>query len=160
MSESNKPISAAYTNTASFTFTNEAPVTISTGYPATFASNQEQSVVVTTTAAAGSGTVVFTGSSTVSNANNSVCGTIPYSLSNPNEPSVGQTGVSVYQVAALLANGNSTAAVRHEFPSLSRREMGAAWDYAKQHPNREAVASYPIGTLKGFVLKTGFDKLK
>lgn len=160
-----KPISTVLTVTSGAIATTGTQVFFNTGTP-----SQPSSVVV---GVSGGGGTSFspntsfvqagsltTGSLTISNGFNTVVETISRSPHNYTEPTVGSTSVSVYQVAALLENGNSVSAVHREFPSLSRQNINAARDYAKQFPNPAAVATYPTDTLKDFVLNTGFDKLK
>jgi uncharacterized protein (DUF433 family) len=103
------------------------------------------------------GTVVFTNAMTVTNGANSIAESISRSPYNASEPAVGQTAISVYQVSALLENGNSVNVVRHEFPSLTREQINAAWDYTKRFPNPHA--NHPTEPLKDFVSNSDFYKL-
>jgi uncharacterized protein (DUF433 family) len=109
----------------------------------------------------GSGVVISNGSATTISAGTTyeTFSRSPYDY-NRNEPLVGTSNVSVYQVDALLGNSKSVSEVQFEFPSLSREQIKAAASYASDHPNPEAVAAYPKETLKDLVLNSGFDKLK
>lgn len=161
MSTNRDVINPVFSNTASFLGSTNGTLS---GQTVTVSTVMQQSPEITGLSGTigGSGVVVSSGSVTISSGDSVVYGTIstsPYSY-NSKEPVVGQSSVSVYQVAALLGANNSIDAVQQEFPPLSRAQIKAAWNYAKRHPNPVAIASYPTKTLKDFAFNTGFDKLK
>ena len=100
MSQASKPISTVFANTSSYSFSS------GTIAPSSNAGGQYFTIALSGTAS-GSGTVVYTGSTSVSNWTGPVYGTVSHSFYNSAEPAVGRTTISVYQVAALLENGNS-----------------------------------------------------
>lgn len=75
----------------------------------------------------------------------------------PVDPYIEGTDISVYRIAALIDGGVSVSEILTDFPSLTRRQVEDAEEYAKKHPY--SGKQYPKKTFKHFLRKRTFQRL-
>jgi uncharacterized protein (DUF433 family) len=75
----------------------------------------------------------------------------------PPEPLIDGTNIPVFRIAALLRGGMTVIQVMEDFPSLTRREIEEAEEYADEHEN--IWKEYPAFSLKRLLQDSGFSKL-